>query len=351
MASPSQPSTLAAPEMAPRPGPRTLVAPEAHGEHARERGRRPGRATVFGLDVLGRPLPSVLEGARAAATGRRLQVSQIDRAEARRSWPDDATTICRQARRDGSEYFAIEAHPRAGYRVWGESFGTYLLSGDGEQLRFTPRGPRAAHERFLVGQVLPFAALLAGLEIFHASAVVLDGRAVAFAGPSGAGKTSLALELCARGASFLADDVLALEPRGERLVAHPGAPLAGVAHAEVARRREAGDEPRGELIATNARERLIRVCPVAGPVALGALFLLDRRAAGSGAPRFEPVSDPRALLASTFNFVLDTRERMVGLLEVCALAARTRVERIAIPPTLDPGGLADSIVARLGAAS
>ena len=77
--------------------------------------------------------------------------------------------------------------------------------------------------------MLPFAALLQGLEVFHASAVVQGGEAIALLGPSRAGKTSLALELCARGASFLADDVLALETREDALFAHPGSPVAGVA--------------------------------------------------------------------------------------------------------------------------
>src|SRR3712207_7852895 len=35
-------------------------------------------------------------------------------------------------------------------------------------------------QRFLVGRILPWAAVLCGLEALHASAVVLDGRAIAF---------------------------------------------------------------------------------------------------------------------------------------------------------------------------
>ena len=56
----------------------------------------------------------------------------------------------------------------------------------------------------------------------HASAVALDGRALAFVAPSGTGKTSVAAHLVARGASFLTDDALAVEPVPGGLLAHPG---------------------------------------------------------------------------------------------------------------------------------
>src|SRR5581483_12273022 len=134
-------------------------------------------------------------------------------------------------------------------------------------------------ERLLIAQTLPFAALLHGLEVFHASAIVRDGEAVAFVGPSRAGKTSLALELCARGARFLADDVLALERRGETLLGHPGSPVASV------------DANSGE------DEWLISVRGAANPVPLAALFFIDRRADGPQQPTFAGVSDPRTLLA------------------------------------------------------
>ena len=56
-------------------------------------------------------------------------------------------------------------------------------------------------QRFLVGQVLPFAALLQGLEVFHASAVVLGDRVVAIVGGSGGGKTSVGLNLVLAGSA------------------------------------------------------------------------------------------------------------------------------------------------------
>ncbi|MGE0708750.1 MAG: hypothetical protein AB7N76_21330 [Planctomycetota bacterium] len=50
----------------------------------------------------------------------------------------------------------------------------------------------------------------------HAAAVVWEGRGVALVGESGAGKSSLAWELCRRGATYLGDEHLFLEDRGAR---------------------------------------------------------------------------------------------------------------------------------------
>lgn len=54
---------------------------------------------------------------------------------------------------------------------------------------------------------------------------MLGGNAALFAGPSGTGKSSLAAALLRRGAALLSDDAVALELRGDTLIAHPGAAL------------------------------------------------------------------------------------------------------------------------------
>ena len=63
--------------------------------------------------------------------------------------------------------------------------------------------------------------------LFHATAVVIDGRAVLLAGPSGAGKSDLALRLIDRGAKLLADDYIELEARGSKLIAHAPTTIEG----------------------------------------------------------------------------------------------------------------------------
>lgn len=302
---------------------------------------------MFGLDVWSDVPLSFLSGAQAAPTGRMLELTTAEADVRSLDWPDGARPISDELEPDGTVCFRIEAHPQAGYLFWGPSYGAHLLSSDGRRLRCA-RGNAREHawQRLLIAQVLPFAAILNGLEAFHASAVVLDGRAVGFVGPSGSGKTSVALELCRAGARFLADDVLALQRDGAELLGHPGSPVAGLDHAEAERTRSHTSGP--ELVGANDRELIVRMPAAAAPAPLSALFFLDRRSDGPPAPRFEPLADARLLLSATFNFVLATPERLRGLLEVCASAAQQRVERILIGPSVAAGELAAAVSRRLG---
>lgn len=62
--------------------------------------------------------------------------------------------------------------------------------------------------------------------VIHASCVSLRGRGALILGPSGSGKSSLALQLMASGASLVADDRVLLSVEGGRLIASapPGLP-------------------------------------------------------------------------------------------------------------------------------
>jgi hypothetical protein len=281
------------------------------------------RRTVFGLDVWAHEPPAVLEGACAESTGRALELL----VEERVAWPADARAL--GVLREGERVvFAVESDPRAGYLLHGSGYGEHLLSADGLRLRCVPADLEdAAWQRFLVAQVLPFAAVVNGLEVLHASAVELGGGAVALVGRSGAGKTSLALALCELGAGFLADDVLALELLGDGLLGHPGTPLAGVVD--------------------GGRERMVATGGAAGPVPLAAVLCLERDEHGPPVPSFEPIGDAAPLLSATFNLMLCDERRLRRLLEACALAARGRVERVRFGPGVGVARLAEAVHARL----
>jgi hypothetical protein len=307
-------------------------------------------ATVFGLDVSADVHLPFLEQAPAEPTGRRLEISVANGHSISTSWPDSAETVCDQREPNGGVNFRIESHPEAGYLIWGPSYGHHILSTDGKRVVCIPGNcPEDGWQRLLIAQVLPFAALLSGLEVFHASAVVMEGGAIAFVGPSGAGKTSVALELCRQGAGFLADDVLALERTGEDLLGHPGTPVAGLAHSEAQRLAQIGSPMEGEVVAINPRERIVRASGAPTPAPLTALFFLDRRRDAPDQPHFEPAGDARALLSATFNSVLTGPQRLRGLLEVCALVADRRVERILVGPAVDATQLAAAVQRRVGA--
>ncbi|MGI8983102.1 MAG: hypothetical protein ACR2HM_00990 [Acidimicrobiales bacterium] len=77
-----------------------------------------------------------------------------------------------------------------------------------------PTGPVDMVPIFLAGNVLALFLTLHHIDVLHGSAVELDGAAVAFVGHTNAGKSTLAGEACAVGASLVADDVLAVEVEG-----------------------------------------------------------------------------------------------------------------------------------------
>lgn len=72
------------------------------------------------------------------------------------------------------------------------------------------------------GTGIAFALRMKGVCVLHASAVDVDGRALAFVGASGAGKSTLATLLCAGGAGLLTDDVLRVDRDGDGYQCHPG---------------------------------------------------------------------------------------------------------------------------------
>ncbi|HEX6688741.1 MAG TPA: hypothetical protein VF085_08760 [Solirubrobacterales bacterium] len=310
------------------------------------------RATMFGLDVWTEETLPFLRGANAAATGRRLDVSLRDGGIEALEWPETAELISDERLPGGEVNFRIEADAEAGYLIWGPHYGASLLSADAQFLRGAlGRGGIDSWQRLLIAQALPFAAVLRGLEVLHASAVVAEPGAVAFLGPSGAGKTSLALALCRRGASFLADDVLAIEAGREFLVGHPGAAIAGVDHLEADSLIGSGQLSQESVLAVNSRERVVRIPEAAAPAALAALFFVDRRADGPARPRFEPAADAQMLLAATFNLVLAAPQRLRTLLDVCAQACLGRVERVVVGPGVDATELGAAVEARLRGAA
>lgn len=74
---------------------------------------------------------------------------------------------------------------------------------------------------YLLGPILGFVLRLRGVRSLHASSVVIDGSAICFVGPRGAGKSTTAAAMATRGHPVLSEDVTALRG-GDAL---PGLPL------------------------------------------------------------------------------------------------------------------------------
>ena len=64
-------------------------------------------------------------------------------------------------------------------------------------------------------------------ETLHASTVAIGGRAVLISGPSGSGKSDLALRLLDRGFTLVSDDQTLVRRDGDRLIASPPPTIAG----------------------------------------------------------------------------------------------------------------------------
>jgi len=253
---------------------------------------------------------------------RHIELTLRDARRANANWPaQSAIRTFELPAGDGRIVFTIDHELSAGYRVWIAGLGQCVIAPGGDQIVCSPaRG----HDRWhlLIGQALPIAAALQGLEVLHASAVAFGSRAAAFVAPSGTGKTSLALHLLAHGAGFLADDVVALEADGEELLTHPGI---GLAHAPSTEREALAAAGVGiGWPAASGRKRRVSVPLPGSPVPLRALYFLERSRAVV-APEIVPIDppDPCLLLGATFVSHVPTATRLVTQLDICSRIART----------------------------
>lgn len=109
---------------------------------------------------------------------------------------------------NGGNYF--EFMPAGSFFMW-EAVGKFLVTGN-RLIEVEPAS--GVDERLLafplLGPVLAMTLHARGAFVLHASAVAVDGHAVAFLGDKGAGKSTTAAAMIAAGHELLSDDILAL---------------------------------------------------------------------------------------------------------------------------------------------
>ncbi len=96
----------------------------------------------------------------------------------------------------------------------------------------------------------------------HATCVAVEGLGVLLRGPSGGGKSDLALRLIDEGATLVADDRCDLAVEGGRLLASPPAPIAGLMEIRglgIARLKYLEKVPVGLVIELVALQRVERI--------------------------------------------------------------------------------------------
>lgn len=76
----------------------------------------------------------------------------------------------------------------------------------------------------IVGPLLGVILMQRGLFVLHASTVAIEGRAVAFFGPSGRGKSTLTAAMTRAGHPLIADDMTVIDTSGETPFVQPGFP-------------------------------------------------------------------------------------------------------------------------------
>ena len=99
------------------------------------------------------------------------------------------------------------------YRFFHSCTGTFEISPNGRDICFAaaPAARLDVARTDLIARVLLLAAQRPGVAWMHGSAVVCGGRAIAFLGNSGVGKSSLAVALARAGARHVCDDTLPIE--------------------------------------------------------------------------------------------------------------------------------------------
>lgn len=304
--------------------------------------------SAFGLTLRSEfPLPG-LEPGDGAATGERgiaLALSDgpadpFDGAERLQEWHYP----------DGTLGLTIDRDDERGYRFYLYGAGVFVLAADGSRARMhlDPAFEDAWDwRRYLIGQVLPFAALLHGLEVFHASAVEIDGGAVLLLGGSGLGKSTLALNLHLGGTGFLADDSVAIEARGNQLLAHPAVATAKVREGARDLLREDERGALREVVVSDEHETRYRVQTPSGPLPLRAVCMLELGEEPGTLEAAEGKADPWELLGSTFNDIVRDPTRLQGQLDLCSrIAEDVPCLRVQVGP--QPGAnAADTLAAHL----
>ncbi len=216
----------------------------------------------------------------------------------------------------------------------------FRLGPSRERLDCAPLRVGLHWQQALLGRVLPNVAIMRGYEALHASAVDSPEGVVAVAGPSGTGKTTLALELVGRGWPLVADDVLTLGDGPEGVQAHPGSP-----HMNVAEGPPGAIDPElvGATLGRLAGERWIAVhTPTRRPRPVRLICLLERGPDHSLESRALP-STPLPLTPHMLGLAGDIKRERRRFERYADLMSAASLVRLTCGSSDRPSDLADLI--------
>ena len=188
---------------------------------------------------------------------------------------------------------------------------------------------------YLMGPVIAFVLRLRGITCLHASAVVVDGRAVALFGFAGAGKSTTAAAFALGGFSVLSDDVVALADQGECFLVQPGYPRVNLWPASV--RALFGSEDVLPRITPTWDKRYLALDQKghrfqAEPLPLAAIYILGEREDGLTSPIVEGLTGREkfmTLVSNTYvNYLLDADMRTREFEVLARLVTQVPVRRV-----------------------
>ena len=203
---------------------------------------------------------------------------------------------------DGSEFLR-----------WPELF-EFLVSPDGRSIvcRDLEQATLESLQTYLLGHVLSYALVKQHHEPLHATAVIVDGAAIALLGQSGQGKSTLAAAFLRAGHTLLTDDLLVMRRVDDLIYGFPGPPRLKLFP-------DALERFLPELAASGLMnpltEKLIVPIPSrqshSGAAAIGAFVVLDGgESAAQSVARITGTSAWTELLGATFNKKLVDRPRL-----------------------------------------
>lgn len=122
------------------------------------------------------------------------------------------------------EGWRIDATPSEAHG-WAPAAGGFAVRQGSEILvEPAPDADERAIRMAIVGPLLGVILSQRGRFVLHASTVVVDGRAVAFAGPSGRGKSTVTAAMTSAGHDIIADDMTVIDFPGDVPVVQPAFP-------------------------------------------------------------------------------------------------------------------------------
>ncbi|MDX2437130.1 MAG: hypothetical protein QNL88_08795 [Acidobacteriota bacterium] len=220
------------------------------------------------------------------------------------------------------------ARTDAGFVLSFPSLADFDVSAAGDRVTARP-GPNCSPvtlRHLLLDQVLPRIIAHGGRLVLHASAVEIDGSAVAFAGPSGIGKSTLAASFHVAGFPAFTDDGLVVTGGGGKFTAgilYPGLrlwPSSLFSFADGER-----DAP---PVAQNSAKRRVQLpeLKMSSGRTLTAIFFLTEAPAGGGtitASNLTPRDACMEVIRSSFHLDVSDTRRAANLLEVAGEVVKT----------------------------